>query len=46
MCLTFQVDGAVQPMADEFSLCVDGATCQAAAQSYPGGAFCTSGVSN
>jgi hypothetical protein len=45
MCLTFKVDDAAQTMADTFSLCVDGTTCQAAAQSYPGGAFCTPGSS-
>lgn len=43
MCLTFKVDSAAQSIADQSSVCVDGATCQAAAQSYPGGAVCTPG---
>jgi hypothetical protein len=43
MCLTYQVDSAAQPIADQGSLCVPALICQAAAQSYPGGAFCTPG---
>jgi hypothetical protein len=43
MCLTFQVDTASQSIADQASLCVPSTLCQAAAASYPGGAFCTSG---
>lgn len=43
MCLTYQVDSAAQPIADQGSICVDGNICQAAAASYPGGAFCTTG---
>lgn len=39
-CLTFKVDGAAQAIADANSLCIDAAACDAAAQSYPGGAFC------
>lgn len=42
-CLTFEVDGASQPVADAHGLCVDRAICDAAAQGYPGGAFCTGG---
>ena len=42
-CLTFNVDGPSQPVADAYSLCVDRATCEAAALYYPGGAFCTGG---
>jgi len=40
-CLTFKVDDASQPVADQYSLCVDKALCFAAAAGYPGGAFCT-----
>lgn len=40
-CLTFKVDAASQTIADENSICVDKAICQAAAVAYPGGAFCT-----
>jgi len=43
MCLTYQVDNAAQSIADQGSLCVPGSICLAAAQSYPGGAFCTPG---
>lgn len=39
-CLTFKVDGAAQPIADAHGVCVDAAICDAAATSYPGGAFC------
>lgn len=42
-CLTFKVDEPSQPVADAHSLCVDRAICDAAAQAYPGGAFCTGG---
>ena len=40
-CLTFKVDDASQPIADQFSLCVDKSICLAAAAGYPGGAFCS-----
>jgi hypothetical protein len=43
MCLTYTVDAQAQPIADQNSLCVPSATCEAAAQSYPGGAACTAG---
>ena len=43
MCLTYEVDQAAQLLADQNSLCVPSTLCQAAAQSYPGGAFCTAG---
>jgi len=43
MCLTYKVDSAAQSIADQNSLCVPASICQAAAQSYPGGAFCTAG---
>lgn len=39
-CLTFKVDGASQSVADANSLCVESAICDAAAKSYPGGAYC------
>lgn len=39
-CLTFKVDNAAQSVADKYSLCVDATICDAAAVSYPGGAFC------
>jgi hypothetical protein len=42
-CLTFKVDNPSQPVADAHSICVDRAICDAAAQGYPGGAFCTGG---
>jgi hypothetical protein len=34
------VPGPYQVVADEYGVCVDPSVCQAAAQSYPGGAFC------
>ncbi len=40
-CFTFAVDLASQPVADEFSVWTDTATCVSAANSYPGGAYCT-----
>ena len=43
MCLTYEVDSAAQSIADQNSLCVPSSLCQAAASSYPGGAFCTPG---
>ncbi|HEY1959971.1 MAG TPA: hypothetical protein VGH28_30390 [Polyangiaceae bacterium] len=43
MCMTYQVDQAAQTIADQNSLCVPSSLCQAAASSYPGGAFCTPG---
>jgi hypothetical protein len=39
-CFTFKVDDAAQPYADTYSMCIDADACQAAAKSYPGGAFC------
>jgi hypothetical protein len=39
-CLTFKVDSASQSVADANSLCVESAICDAAAKSYPGGAYC------
>jgi hypothetical protein len=42
-CFTFKVDDASQPIADRYSYCVDRSICDAAALSYPGGAFCTGG---
>ena len=40
-CLTFKVDDASQPIADQYSVCVDKSICLAAAAGYPGGASCT-----
>jgi hypothetical protein len=42
-CMTYKVDAVAQPVADAYSFCVDKAICDAAAQSYPGGVFCTGG---
>lgn len=39
-CLTYKVDDAAQSIADGNGMCVSMTLCQAAAQSYPGGAFC------
>lgn len=39
-CLVFKVDDASQPLADSSGLCAPDAICQAAAQYYPGGAYC------
>ncbi len=40
-CLTFKVSDADQPVADQNGICTEQAICVAAAQAYPGGAFCT-----
>ena len=40
-CLTFKVSGADQPVADANGICVEASLCAAAAQSYPGGVYCT-----
>ncbi len=44
MCLTYTLDSASQATADHYSMCVASSICLAAAQSYPGGAFCTTGM--
>ncbi len=43
-CLTFKVDDPSQSVADQYSICVDRSICEAAAQSYPGGAYCSGGA--
>lgn len=43
-CLTFKVDPPSQPVADATGFCADRTLCEAAAQSYPGGVFCTGGL--
>ena len=40
-CFTFKVDDAGQQGADDKGLCINQATCEAAAAAYPGGAYCT-----
>lgn len=40
-CLTFKVSDADQPVADAHGICVDATLCAGAAQSYPGGVYCT-----
>ena len=40
-CFTFKVDSASQAIADATSFLIDSAACAAAAQSYPGGGYCT-----